>query len=217
MIFCLLLYDEMEPIDLAPFGVLSMARRIAPSISVTTIADVPRQVRLANGLKVVADHGFAAPPALDVLIVGGGAGWIEQSRNSETLDFIRRMAVDRQIVSVCTGAMILAAAGILSGRAATTKREVAPPETSPLEILRRRYPDIVAEVASVVDEGTVVTGGGVTLCIDATLYVIGQRLGEEVAAETARIIEYARAWKANREALPVIRNVAAGGNEGGGR
>jgi len=204
MNFCVLLYDGMEPIDLATFGVLSMARRISPAISITTIASVAGLVALANGLKVWADHGFADPPAYDVLIVGGGASWVEQARCAATLDFLRESSATHQLVSVCTGAMILAAAGLLDGKRATTKQEVVAPEVSPLEAMRTLHPEVHVEAASVVDEGTLVTGGGVTLCIDTVLYVLGRRLGEPVARETARILEYSRAWKANRAALRVI-------------
>ena len=60
------------------------------------------------------------------------------------------------------------------------------------------------EQASIVDCGRIVTGGGVTLRIDATLYLLERLLGERVANETARIMEYSRAWRANKEALPVV-------------
>jgi transcriptional regulator GlxA family with amidase domain len=208
MKFCVFLYDGMEPIDLATFGVLSMAKRIDPSIEIITIAPEPGLVKLANGLRVLADHGFAGVPVFDVLIVGGGPGWVSQAENPATLDFLRWAASGHQIVSVCTGGMILAAAGVLDGKRATTKQATVPPEIPPLSVMRDRYPAIRTESASVVDEGAVVTGGGVTLCIDTMLYVLSTRLGEKVATETARIIEYSRAWEANRAALPVIRSGA---------
>jgi transcriptional regulator GlxA family with amidase domain len=204
MKFCVFLYEGMEPIDLATFGVLSMAKRIEPSIEISTVAPEPGPVTLANGLKVLADCGFANAPECEVLIVGGGPGWVTQAENPGTLDYLRRIAAKHQVVSVCTGAMILAAAGILDGKRATTKQETVPPEIPPLDIMRKRYPAIRSQTASVVDEGSVVTGGGVTLCIDTVLHVLGVRLGDKLAAETARIMEYSRAWKANQAALPVI-------------
>jgi transcriptional regulator GlxA family with amidase domain len=102
--------------------------------------------------------------------------------------------------------MILAASGVLDGGAATTKREVVPPETSPLEVMRASYPRIDVREAMLVElEGGVVTGGGVTLCIDTTLHLLARMLGQDVADETARIMEYRRAWRANREAFaPVL-------------
>jgi transcriptional regulator GlxA family with amidase domain len=100
--------------------------------------------------------------------------------------------------------MILAAGGMLDGKKATTKREVVPPEASPLEIMRQLYPEIDVVAASLVDDDGVTTGGGVSLCIDATLHIIGRELGARVAQETARILEYSRAWTANRREFPSI-------------
>jgi transcriptional regulator GlxA family with amidase domain len=98
--------------------------------------------------------------------------------------------------------MILAASGVLDGGPATTKREVVPPETSPVEVMRKTYPAIDVREAMLVERpDSVVTGGGVTLCIDTTLHLLAATLGENVANETARIMEYSRAWRANREAF----------------
>ena len=94
MRFGVLIYEDVEPIDLAALGVLSMARRVQPDIEICTIA--PRQgvTRLANGLRVIADYHFQTAPKLDVLIVTGGPGWTAQSKSPETLAFIRDSAVE---------------------------------------------------------------------------------------------------------------------------
>jgi transcriptional regulator GlxA family with amidase domain len=204
MLFGVLIYDGVEPIDLATFGVLSMARRIRPEIAICTIAPRAGVTELAGGLRVVADYDFATAPPVDVLIVTGGPGWQDQARSAETLAFIRRRAAAIPVVSVCTGGMILAASGVLDGKAATTKREVVAPELSPLQRLRDEYPRIAAGEASLVDEGTIITGGGVSLCIDTTLYLLQKLFGRDVAAETARIMEYQRAWQANLEQFPPL-------------
>ncbi len=205
MRFAVFIYEGVEPVDLATYGVLSMARRIAPQVSMFTVAPKAGEVVLANGLRVIADHGFSDCPPSDALIVTGGPGWVAQCGSNETLDFIRRCARERLVAGVCTGGMILAAAGILDGCKATTKREIAGAEVPPVRLMRERHPRIdVTEAASLVDCGRVVTGGGVTLGIDATLHLLARLLGEDVANETARIMEYTRAWRANREALPVI-------------
>jgi transcriptional regulator GlxA family with amidase domain len=215
MRFGIFIYDGVEPIDLATFGVLSMARRIAPEISICTIAPAAGAVALANGLTVAADYGVDNAPACDVVIVTGGPGWSAQVKSPATLDYIRRVHASSRIASVCTGGMILAASGVLDGGPATTKREVVPPEISPVAVMRETYPGIDVREAMLVERGDrVVTGGGVTLCIDTTLHLIADMLGERVANETARIMEYSRAWRANREAFaPVVsasRPVQAG-------
>jgi transcriptional regulator GlxA family with amidase domain len=205
MRFGIFIYDGVEPIDLATYGVLSMARRIAPEIEICTIAPRAGPVALANGLKVSADFGIAEAPPCDLVIVTGGPGWPAQAEAPMTLDYVRRVHGAGRIASVCTGGMILAASGVLDGGAATTKREVVPPEKSPIEVMRANYPEIDVREAILVDTGGVVTGGGVTLCIDTTLHLIAGMLGQHVADETARIMEYWRAWQANRDGLaPVI-------------
>lgn len=202
MKFAILIYAGVEPIDIATYGVLSMARRVEPTIEIFTVAAQAGEVRLASGLRVIADYGYDECPPADVLIVTGGPGWTEQVQVPATTRFLRRMAEQALVSSVCTGAMLLAAAGLLSGKTATTKRETLDDEEPPLKLLRERYPDIKISEAGIVDEDSVITGGGVTLGIDTTLYVLKRCYSERVANETARILEYARAWKANAEALP---------------
>jgi len=204
--FGIFIYDGVEPIDLATFGVLSMARRIAPEIAICTIAPRAGPVTLANGLKVSTDFGIDDAPPCDLVIVTGGLGWTTQAETPATLAYIRRVHASSRIASVCTGGMILAASGILDHGPATTKREVVAPETSPLEVMRKGYPLIDVREAMLVDRGgRLVTGGGVSLCIDTTLHLLAIMLGERVADETARIMEYQRAWRANRDAFaPVL-------------
>lgn len=197
MLFGIFIYDGVEPIDLATFGVLSMARRIAPHIRICTIAPNAGVVRLSNGLDVVAQFGIEDAPVCDIVIVTGGPGWEDQSRSPATLEYIRRIHASNKVASVCTGAMILAASGVLDNTPATTKRAVVPPEISPLARMRETYPRIDVREAAIVDAGAVVTGGGVSLCIDTTLHILGKMLGEQVANDTARILEYQRARQAN--------------------
>jgi transcriptional regulator GlxA family with amidase domain len=200
MLFGIFVYDGVEPIDLATFGVLSMARRIAPQIGICTIAPKAGTVRLSNGLDIVAQFGIEDAPVCDIVIVTGGPGWEAQSRSPETLAYVRRVHASNKIASVCTGAMILAASGVLDHQAATTKRAVVPPEISPLARMREMYSLIDVREAPIVDTGAVVTGGGVSLCIDTTLHILEKLLGAEVANETARILEYQRARQANLNA-----------------
>ena len=197
MLFGIFVYDGVEPIDLATFGVLSMARRIAPQIEICTIAPKAGIVRLSNGLEIVAQFGIEDAPVCEVVIVTGGPGWEDQSRSPATLAYIRRVNASDKVASVCTGAMILAASGVLDDRTATTKRAVVAPEVSPLARMREKYSRIDVREAPIVDSGGVVTGGGVSLCIDTTLHILETLLGKHVASETARILEYQRARAAN--------------------
>lgn len=206
MHFGVFIYDGVEPIDLATFGVLSMARRVAPQLKISTVAPRAGAVQLANGLGVSADYGIDGAPAFDVLIVTGGPGWEAQCAHAPTLAYLRSCAKQETLLaSVCTGGMILAASGVLDGRSATTKQEVvAGREIPPLRRLRSEYPRVDAQSALLVDCGRIITGGGVTLCIDLTLHLLERLLGTAVAAETARIMEYTAARDANRNRLPTL-------------
>jgi transcriptional regulator GlxA family with amidase domain len=203
--FAILVYEDVEPIDIgATFGVFSMARRVVPEIRMFLVAERAGMVRCANGLKVEADYGYDNCPEADVLIVTGGPGWSRQVDNARTVAFVRGFAPRGTIASVCTGGMILAATGLLDGRTATTKREVIGDERSPLGLMKSRHPDIDVVEARLVDSGTIITGGGVSLAIDATLHLIERFYGEAAANETARIIEYRTAWRANKDAFKSI-------------
>jgi transcriptional regulator GlxA family with amidase domain len=211
--FAVLIYEGVEPIDVgATFGVLSMARRIAPGIRMLLVAEHAGPVMLANGLEVIADHDYDTCRPSDVLIVTGGPGWSQAVHSEPTRAFIRRHASDAVIASVCTGSLILAASGLLEGRSATTKREVAPGERQPTELMRDLHPGIKVIEARLVDEGNIVTGGGVTLAIDTTLHLIERFYGSSVADETARIIEYRTAWEANKSSFPALAYAARGPN-----
>lgn len=202
MRFGVFIYDDAEPIDLATYGVLSMARRIRPEIEICTIAPTADIVKFSNGLRVVPDYDVCTAPRLDVLIVTGGPGWKIQSTMYSVTEYIRQVVPDTMLVSVCTGALILAASGVLDGKSATTKREVIPPETPPVQVMRAAFPLINVLETSVVDDKGVITGGGVTLCLDTMLYLLQKLFGHDMAAATAKSIEYKTAWHANLQQLP---------------
>ena len=156
-------------------------------------------VRLSGGLIVQADHAIDTAPACDVVIVCGGPGWPDAAADKAVLAYLRRSRPEG-VASVCTGALILGAAGVLDGRLATTRRHAVGMETvAPLELLGRS--GAVQTTAAQVADAGVVTGGGVSLAIDATLYLLGRIYGDDVAAEVAMLIEYDRAYAANRAAL----------------
>lgn len=201
-LFGVVIYDGVEPIDIGgTVGVLSMARRILPRVESVTIAENRGPIVLAGGLEVAAQASFADAPACDRLIVCGGPGWRTQVKTAAMLAFLRS-APSRHMASVCTGALILAAAGVLDGRTATTRRAAVGAETiAPLAAFEEIAPKARGLPAAVVEDGPVVTGGGVSLAIDATLYLLGQVYGETAAAEVAAVIEYDRAYAANKAAL----------------
>jgi transcriptional regulator GlxA family with amidase domain len=205
----ILIYDGVEPIDIGgTAGVVSMARRVLPAVSCAVIARRVGPVRLAGGLTIMADHGIEDAPICDVVIVCGGAGWPEAAADPAIAAWLKRLPPDG-VASVCTGAMILNAAGVLDGRTATTRRAALGTETeAPLTRLAAN-PAVRAVTAQIVDSG-VVTGGGVSLAIDTTLYLLERLYGAEAAASVARVIEYDRAFAANRAVLGFARDGRTG-------
>jgi transcriptional regulator GlxA family with amidase domain len=202
--FAIFVYDDVEPIDIgATYGVLSIARRIIPQIRMFTVARQSGDVRLTNDLVMRAQHGFSDCPPFDIMIVTGGPGWQQQCRDSETLIFLRSVASRAGIASVCTGGMILAAAGLLDGRMATTRRHGVRGENTPLERMKGDYSGVQVVEALVVDNGTIMTGGGVSLGVDTMLYLLGRLYGESKVSEVARLLEYDRARVANMGGLAI--------------
>jgi len=208
MKIAVVLYDNVEPIEIAILGTLSMARRVYPQLTYFTVSQDGSLVELQNGLRVQTDYAFDNAPAADIVMITGGPGWKVQVKNQRMLSFLkeRHTQANTCVASVCTGALILAAAGLLDNKRATTKVPVIAPEACPLSTMAETHPSIETVEALVVDEGDVITGGGVSLCIDLTLYLLERFLGEEVARETARIMEYSAAHEANRQRLPIFRS-----------
>ncbi len=203
--YAILIYPDVEPIDIgATFGVLSMAKRIAPDIEMFGVAKTAGPLVCANGLQVIADYSFSSAPDTDELIVTGGPGWQAASQDPETLAYIRRFndRADSRLSSICTGAMILNAAGILDGQAVTTKSEVFDGETAPLSLLEAAGANVVS--SSIVESGRYLTSGGVTLGIDAIFHILGRNHGQDCADEVARVMEYDRALSANQTAKPSL-------------
>ena len=200
----IVIYDGVEPIDVGgTAGVVSMARRVLPAISCHMIAERAGPVRLEGGVTVIADADFNTAPPCDVFIVCGGPGWRDQVRNPAMLDFLRSRRRD-ELASVCTGALILAAAGTLDGLRATTRRAAIGAETdSPLALIATYAKGALPQASLVVDDQGVVTSGGVSLAIDGTLYLIGRIYGAEARDAVAKVIEYDRAFEANRRALGI--------------
>lgn len=139
-------------------------------------------VTAAGGMKLLPSTTFADCPQLDLVCVPGGAGMNALLNDEEVLDFLRRQAPGaRYVTSVCTGSLVLGAAGLLRGRRATT-------HWMSLPMLAAFGCEPVAE--RVVVDGNIVTGGGVTAGIDFALTVAGELLGAEAAQQIQLGIEY---------------------------
>jgi transcriptional regulator GlxA family with amidase domain len=193
----ILIFDDVEVLDFAgPFEVFSRTR-LTPGVEsrrseqsapfrVFTIARTREPVTATGGLTVVPHHAFADNPWIDLLLVPGGFGTRTLLHDEEMLGWIRRTAAAaRQVSSVCTGALLLAQAGLLKGHRATT-------HWASLDLLASLDPEVTVErTERVVDDG-VITSAGVASGIDMAFHVVETIFGREVADETARYIEYRR-------------------------
>jgi len=200
-----LLFRGAEPLDaLGPAQVLWTLSGVRPFLppfeaaDVHLVAEQAGPVELGYGLVVNATVSYDDCPPLDILVVPGGSGGEEDDgtarwgrrfyeHHEPTLAFIRRQAAVAPLTtSVCTGAFLLAGAGLLAGRSATTHW------TARDELVAKmagRGEDFSLAVARVVDEGPVVTAGGVSSGIDLALHLVARRFGSQVRDAVALGIE----------------------------
>jgi transcriptional regulator GlxA family with amidase domain len=189
----IVLFDDVEVLDFAgPFEVFSVvARRARPEpFAVYTVAERDSGVVARNGLRITPHWSFANAPNPALLIVPGGTGTRREMKNPVMLEWLALQARECELLlSVCTGALVLGAAGLLDGLAATTHFEA-------MEELRAVAPttDLLPD-ARVVDNGKVVLSAGVSAGIDMSLHVVARLLGAVVARDAARYMEYEGRWE----------------------
>lgn len=186
----ILMFDGVEVLDFAgPFEVFSVTAELGGGAHFNTylVAERPGPITAVNGLRVLPDYILAEAPSPDILVVPGGAGTRVEMDNPALIEWVVRASRGAELVlSVCSGARILARSGLLDGLAATTHHEV-------IEHLRELAPDTdVREDARVVDAGRVVSTGGISAGIDGSFHVVERLLGSELARRTARYMEYDR-------------------------
>jgi transcriptional regulator GlxA family with amidase domain len=193
----ILLFDQVEVLDFAgPFEVFSRTR-LVPGLEsrrsedsapffVFTVAASRAPINATAGLQVLPRYAFADAPPIDILVVPGGFGTRALLADAGALDWIRNAAKGARLVtSVCTGSLLLAKAGLLADRRATT-------HWGALDLLESLGGVRVDREKRVVDDG-VVTSAGVASGIDMAFYVVETLFGRAVAQETAHYIEYPRA------------------------
>ena len=175
----LLLFPNVTQLDMTgPYEVFIKF----PDAKVHLIWKTLDPVTAAGGMRLLPSATLADCPQLDLVCVPGGAGMNALLNDDEVLDFLRRQASGaRYITSVCTGSLVLGAAGLLRGRRATT-------HWMSLPMLAAFGCEPVAE--RVVVDGNVITGGGVTAGIDFALTVAGELLGAEAAKRIQLGMEY---------------------------
>jgi transcriptional regulator GlxA family with amidase domain len=181
----ILAFDGAQTLDVTgPFEVFSTTTRLRPGTeySVEIVAPEARPLKTGSGLSIVPDRatsGVHGP--IDTLLVAGGEGVLEAARDERLVSWVKRTAKrSRRVASVCTGAYLLAEAGLLDGRRAATHWAWAAE-------LARRHPQIEVDPDSIyVRDGDVWTSAGVTAGMDLALALVEEDLCRAIALDTAR-------------------------------
>lgn len=191
-------FDNVEVLDFAgPYEVFTTAARVYARthaqddalFEVFTIASTLDSICTRAGLVIQADYAFDHPP-LDVLIIPGGEVTAEMS-NDAVINWLAQTAASTGLTaSVCTGAFLLAKAGLLTHKSATTHWE-------DIDELKALFPELnVLSQKRWVDEGNIVTSAGISAGIDMCLHLVERLAGRKLAELTAKQMEFD--WTENR-------------------
>jgi transcriptional regulator GlxA family with amidase domain len=182
------IFNEVEVLDFAGpfeiFGVAGRERGEAP-FHVYTVAESAHTIAARNNLLVTPNYTLDDCPPPDIVVIPGGAGSRVAMHSERLLAWVKQQAERVELMtSVCTGARVLAAAGLLDGLKATTYH-------SDIDELAKLAPNTEwHRDVRWVDNGTIITSAGVQAGMDMALHVIARLLGTDAARETAVYIEY---------------------------
>lgn len=180
-------FDDAEELDVVgPYEVLSAWAALSElRPEVLTFSTDGAGVRLAKGLRIVPDRAADDVLPLHVLVYPGGGGTRAQVKDSAHLEWVRSLRADTALMtSVCTGALVLAAAGLLAGRPATT-------HWGSFDDLAEIDPSVLADTeARFVDDGNVITAAGVSAGIDMALHLVARLESRQMATQVRRAIQY---------------------------
>ena len=176
-------YPGFELLDM--FGPLEMFGHLSGAIEIVTIAEQAGPVASAQAVRAVADHGFADAPPLDLLLIPGGIGTRAEVDNAAMLDFLRaRVPAAELTMTVCTGTALLARAGLIDGRRATTNKAV-------FHWVAEQGPRVEwVRAARWVEDGPFFTSSGVSAGMDMALAVVAKLAGPDMAEALATGTEY---------------------------
>ena len=194
------IFNDVDILDFSgPYEVFHRTR-ISPGIdsrldnddapfNVFTVSQTVKTIYVSGGLKVTADFNFKDSPKIDILLIPGGLGTRKLIKNEAVIDWIKDISNNASLLtSVCTGSLLLAKAGLLKNKKATTHRGA-------LELLKSISGSTKVVSNERVVKDSVITSAGVSSGIDMAFTVVSMICGEDVASDTAKYIEYQRSVK----------------------
>lgn len=184
----ILLFHEVEVLDFAgPFEVFSVTYSLNrdPLFNVYTVAETTHPILARNHLSINPDFTLENHPLPDIVIIPGGFGSRAALKQPNIIQWVQQSAQQAELVlSVCTGSLILAKAGLLNGLTATTHHHA-------FEELQQLAPQTqIITDQRFIDNGKILTSGGISAGIDLSFYAIAKLHGETVAMQTAKYMEY---------------------------
>lgn len=184
----ILLFSDIETLDFAgPFEVFSVASELNnfELFNVFTIAKTNAPVHSVHGLSVNPSYSFLNHPKIDILIIPGGVGTRKVVKDNEMMDWVQKNYNPSQFtLTVCTGAMVLGALGLLDEKEYTTHHLL-------FDEMKDFAPKgILVKGQRFIDGGKILTSAGISAGIDLSLHLVAKLFGNKVAKETAGYMEY---------------------------
>jgi len=180
----ILIFPQVEELDfVGPFEVLNYVNKIRPeSTKVQLIAEALDPIQAFNGMKIIPDTTLETCSALDIVVIPGGKGRLTAMKSVAIKEFIQaQMKTAKYVTSVCTGAFLLAEAGLLTGKKATTYHTAfSELESYSVQVISSK----------VVQDGKIITAGGVSSGLELGFYLLKELFGSSISQEVARQIEY---------------------------
>jgi len=186
----ILMFNEIEVLDFAgPFEVFSLTtipQQDKKPFVVKTVSQTGNMVMARNGLKIQPDYSFENASEFDILVIPGGYGAEQiEIHNDILIEWIKSRANGVELMtSVCTGAFLLAKAGLLDEKRATT-------HWMDIDRLEKEFPKVIVKRdVKFVEEGAIITSGGISAGINMCFHIVEKLLGKEIAQATAKRMEY---------------------------
>ena len=189
------LFNKVELLDFAgPYEVFSTTSELNDHkvFKVFTISEDGGAIKSVNGLIVIPDYSFDNHPKIDILIIPGGEGTKNEIKKKKVMEWVNKTQGSAEIMAtVCSGARIPAVLGLLDGLEATTHHSV-------IDDVKKLAPNVIIDhTKRFIDNGKIMTSGGISAGIDLSLHIVKKLCGEDTAQKTMEYMEYGEAAPKN--------------------